>query len=377
MDNYIDPNEILKDNKTDWREIYDRNLSPYEATYRLIGGCVALPEYQTQLPNLAIHVWTNVKWAQVLPILFCFGREGSGKSNTARICGYLHNATLFNGKTATFSSMRNHLTKKKYLDEMCEMEADGACLLYDNCMIDTFTGDADKLQLMLAGYNKATDRCAIAVPGAGENMEFRTAATRIIGSVEPIHAAYELRELRRRMTYSFHETLDYLPRKSTDFYDSMGAYDIDTVNWDGFDDVYHGFWGNRANCLTYAQYLKRLRRPKAIESRQWEYCKYLIATGLAIGAWSEPSEAYRYYEGYFEFVSSKIEHSEGTLEVYVRDFLDSLDHPLEFDNSLLMAHLTQKIEAKYFLEKPKSKELEGAFMAKSYKLSKGKWVKQG
>ncbi|MEO1351053.1 MAG: hypothetical protein AAFW84_19975 [Cyanobacteria bacterium J06635_15] len=377
MDNYIDPKELLGEIQQNWRDVYDSSVSRYEATYRLLGGCVALPEYQTQLPNLVVHLWTNVKWSQVLPILFCYGREGSGKSTALRVCSALHDSELFNGEVSTFASMRNHLMQKKYIDESMEFEADGACLLYDNCGVDTFAKDADKLNLMLGGYNKATDSCSIAIPGAGENMVFRTAATRIISSVEPIHAAYQLREFRRRMTYCFHETLDYLPQESIDFYEACGAHDIDTINWSGFDDVYHNFWGNKANCMVYAQHLKRMRRPKAIESRQWEYTKYLIATGLAIGAWSDTTEAYRYYEGYFEYVKASTSSSEGTLEVYAREFLAKLEEPESFENSLLMQHLEQKVREKYFLEKPKAKEIESTFLARGYKLSKGVWHKQG
>lgn len=377
MENYIDPKELLGEIQQSWKDIYNPTLSRYEATYNLLGGLVALPDYKIQLPNLVVHLWTNVKWAQVLPILFCFGREGSGKSTALRICSKLHDAELFNGETSTFASMRNELQLKKFIDESNEYEADGACLLYDNCGIDTFAKDADKLNLMLGGYNKATDSCSIAIPGAGENMVFRTAATRIISSVEPIHAAYQLREFRRRMTFCFHETLDYLPKESLGFYESLGAHDIDSINWAGFDDVYHGFWGNRANCLTYAQHLKKMRRPKGIESRQWEYCKYLIATGLAIGAWRDTSEAYRYYEQYFEYVKASTSSSEGTLEVYAREFLEALGNPESFENSLLIQHLDSKVKAKYFLEKPKAKEIESVFLSCGYKLSKGEWHKQG
>lgn len=363
MDGYIDPSELLGDVLIPWLELWDGSASIYGATEKLIKSCLVIPDSRIQLPNLVTHLWTNVKWCNVLPILFCYGREGSGKSTAIRICSALHGVPIFNGQVTTFAAIRNYLNNEKYLDDSCNLEADGPCLLYDNCMIDTFTGDADKLQLMLSGYNKATDTCSIAKAGEGQNMTFRTAATRIISSVEPIHSEYALREMRRRMTFCFHETLDFL---DDDDLAGYGGIDLDNVDFKGFDGIYHNFWGDRGNCMLYAASLKGLRRPKSIPSRQWEFAKYLIAVGLTIGAFEDRASAYAYYSEYFQWVESRIKALKEPIEVFVMEFLERLTNKDYFENATLKAYFDGKVKSGHVLEKPRPKQIEGMLKKHRY-----------
>jgi len=314
---YLDPKIIYAEELQSWRELWDRDLSLYANVLNLCQQSIALPKQKLQLPIAVVYMLIPSKWAKVLPILFCCGDRGTGKTTIAIIASKLHGQSQLFSAADTFASIRNALDSMRWIDpESKDYEKDGVILCWDNIHKETLLRDPKIYQMFLFGYNRNSERILIA-GSDGTNREYRVFCPKIISSVQPLHAYYEFEELKRRLLIICHKQYEKLSEQDKaelplDFNISTARIDLDAVDWTGIEHEFFSFWNNEAICKQYARYRTSITRkgkkdwhlPSVITGEKWTICIDLIATGLSVGAWQTIQEAIDHLAEYFEWIDS-------------------------------------------------------------------------
>jgi hypothetical protein len=369
---YLDPSILTNAIHDDWKDLVNPQDSLVNQFLSIGKRCVALPDADMQWPLIAAFVMSNPKWCQCLPALFLYGKEGSGKSQLGTLIAEFRESEIFNAKSSP-TSVRNSLHERKYIPDTEEsQEQDGAMLFIDNVYINTFLNPSQDLltQIFLGGYKKKTDTVSIAIPGAGGNKRFRTFANRVISSVDPIHASYELRELARRLVLVKLQKLEDI--KDCDF-NLETALNVEKINFEGFFDSYWEFWNKPSTINDLIISHKSIaRRPSKFPSDRWEQFKDLIATGLTCGLWKEKGEAIDYCLSYLEWMSNFL--SEKT---QLEQFLDSWINGIALvSQSSITSKIAEWKESGAIYQKPRQRELDSAMLKLGYKLDRDVWIKE-
>lgn len=383
----MDISAILDSYSDKWSDHWDNSLSPYENSCNLLSRAVALPCADIQLPIAIAYAWTNAKWARCLGIHLAYGPEGSGKSTVAKFARGLREGIAF-GDGSTIASIRNYLQQVKYMsDEDGPItELDGAALVLDNVYSSTFQGSDNKLRsLILCGYKKADDRLTIASPGTGENIEFRTFSTKLISSVDPIHECHDLRELKRRLVFTFHEKWEKMNDSERPKFDMTERIDFDELDWTGmFQEVYLPVYGTGAGQMgqlnvheygKFKQSLKRSKRwPEVVTSERKEIMIDLLCAGRVIEAWDSTKSAIEVAAAYWEFVNSRVGSQKSDLEQVLIEFLSIFEEASSQTGQeckVPTSAINKEIETRWnngnFLERPRAKDVRDILLKRGYR----------
>jgi hypothetical protein len=320
---YLDPKVFYAESLDSWEDLWNRELTIFQNLKNIVSSAVFLPDSEIQIPVAIAYLMTSQKWAKILPLMLCYGREGTGKSTLTKLASHLRSSEIL-GQSSTFASIRNELNNSRWLDEECEFEKDGATLLFDNVYCSTFTQNPQLLALILSGYDKSSDKLMIA-SAMGENIIFRTFSSKIISSVEPLWLDAKLKELSRRLLIIRHQRIEDLGA-----IDLEGKIDLDSISWDGFSSIYFDFWSSKTNVERYVNTRKMLTRrgkkpftiPDTLSSNIWAISIDLIATGISVGAWMEPQESIDHLSEFFKLQTEKLAASESSILTFLRWFIN-------------------------------------------------------
>ncbi|NJN09248.1 MAG: hypothetical protein HC815_15150 [Richelia sp. RM1_1_1] len=321
---YLDPRLYYANELDNWTKLWCHDTSFYHNFENIIDECVYFPNREAVLPLVTIYSLVPSKWSKVLGILMCYGREGSGKSTVSHLACKFHGQKQTFSATDTFASIRNSLDKMRWLTSDKQFEKEGAILCWDNIHSSTLTENKAIYQMLLFGYNRASEKISIA-NSSGENLDFYVFSPKILSTVDPIHLDTRFRELHRRIyliphkPYKMFTAHDKEPYQHRTIEDRL---DLDSICWDGIEDKFHQFWGDKGNCAKYAklrtsltrknsQYSKNL--PKSITSERWTITIDLIVTGIVTGKWSSPIEAIEYFDTYWQYIDSEMIESSATI----------------------------------------------------------------
>lgn len=264
---YIDPKALYAESLDSFETHWDDYATIWDNTANLFNHSVLLPDHREQSPILISYLLVNQKWSKTLPILFLYGKEGSGKSQVIKLAAQLHDSTIL-GSDSTFASVRNELTRMKWLDldEDKEVHRDGALLLFDNVYPSTFLNDEKLYSMILRSYEAENDTVLIAGP-MGENIKFKTFTSKIISSVQPFGATHALRELNRRMIVIRTKALrDMVAGEVTDDI-SDNMLDLDSINFEGLNWKYVQFWNDASVCMNYVKQRQLLTRSNGVAQK--------------------------------------------------------------------------------------------------------------
>ncbi len=345
---YLDPKAMYANALDSWEELWDDSISIFWNTKNILEQIVWLPNPKILNTLVAIYILAPTKWTKILPILFCYGEQGSGKSSTSIFANLLHGYTQTFSSADTFASIRNSLDNMRWIDpELKELEKEGAILCWDNINKETLLRDIKLYNMLLFGYNRSTEKVQIANMD-GTNKEYKVFCPKILSSIESIHLDYQFSELRRRMMVIPHkqfEKFNYLDKeyyRGRDF--DLEKLDLDSISWEGIETKFLQFWSNVDTCKEYVMYRKILTKrgnkpfeiPDSISSTQWTISIDLICTGLVLKAFDSINHALEFFAKYWEY--SKVEiYSEfsATLE-HLRSFIGDETESLKECNRLLV-----------------------------------------
>jgi hypothetical protein len=332
-DDYIDPKEIYAGQMDSWVDYWDDSLSLHGNVKELLDASVWLPNKKIMSTLASTYILIPTKMSFVVPIMFCWGDKGSGKSTLSLLANSIRGFNQLFSPNDTFASIRNALDTMRWIDPFTkEFEREGALLAWDNINEETLKRDPKIYQLLLYGYNRRTDRVSIASKN-GENKEFNVFCPKILSSVEPLHIRTEFSELNRRILIIPHKPFEKFSNEELEDYKdadiNADKLDIDSIHWEGVHENFYNFWNNLHHCTTYATWRKQLTKktkkgfklPKVYSSSRWTICVDLIATGLTLGVWDSPQEAIDFIAEYWQYMDEKyLKISSATLG-YLSEFI--------------------------------------------------------
>jgi hypothetical protein len=324
---YISSSELYSEMLDSWDTLWNKKLGLYENIKNIVSQSTFLPNPGC-IPLVTIYCLMPSKWAKIAGILFSCGDEGSGKSTIAKLANKIHGYKSTFSPADTFSSVRNALEGRKWVDEERTIEKEGVILCWDNIDAATFQREPRLYQLLLVGYDSSTSTMAIANQD-GTNKFFDVFCPKIISSVQPLHFKSDFKELRRRMLVIPHKKLSrFTPYElSIQKLNFDERLDIDSVSWNGIEKEFHNFWNSLDNCRTYVSFRKllsvknTLKLPAIINADRWAISKDILCTGLTLKVWKDLNEAIDYIASYWHYCEDVI-YKEGsaTLE-HLRQFI--------------------------------------------------------
>ncbi|MBE9059304.1 hypothetical protein [Sphaerospermopsis sp. LEGE 08334] len=252
---YINPKDFMVDLLPTWKSLITNDSEPLGVQLQQVIGNFVWYSNPDLYQIVCSYMMLSQKWCKVVPIMFCYGLPGSGKSTISILTAYLHNQEYTFSSSDTFPSIRNSLDHLRWIDEDKQYEKDGAILCWDNLGSHDLRRDPRLLQLLLFGYNRSTDKVMIA-NNDGTNKVFHVFCPKVISSVEPLHQDVDFQELHRRFLIINHKKVDGL---------NINLESINDYDFSDFAEFYFDFWHNKLNCIQYVS-----RRKQFSSNKQWK-----------------------------------------------------------------------------------------------------------
>jgi hypothetical protein len=292
----------LTSSECNFVDLGDSETVGKEAVTALRSVTAGLKDWEYKI--LASAALSNSILCNVLPIIQLIGEAGSGKSQLLIAISEISGHQLMSGQS-TGASLKNYINQVRWSDPETKTKEKRCVLLIDNLNEDTFKKE-EYLSSFLNGYNRRTDRTYIS-DGRGENIEFRTFCLKIYTTIWENTST----ELKRR-TIS-------IRTKKTAVLDKV--LDIEEVNWRKIRIDIADFWQQLNNWQIFIearQAITSIRKP-GLSKENWTLMRDLLATGVCVGIWENPSEA---IEETFHWLSDAIKSRMTILESILIDAIE-------------------------------------------------------
>ena len=392
---------FLNESTDSYETVWNNSLTYPENIIELIKNSILLPNSKIQIPIIASYILIPSAMAKILPILFCYGSEGTGKTNICKIAKFIHGVDI-EGSTTTFAGLRNILKERKYYDNDMSKERN-AILIFDDIDEKIFVENPNIYRMLKCSYDRESDTIEISSGTTGTNEKFRTFSTKIIGSYAPLHTLPSLAELHRRMIvikckkdflFNRDELVESLSYQQPGFdYDNPGfnRLDIDSLNFTGLSVKYRNFWEDFDRCCKYASIRKKLvnkrSKPDSIKSYQWIISIDILSTGIASGIWDFAS-GIEHLEAYWQWINNYKDQDVSATFKLLKDFIAiETENITKINNELGFDAVPIRIEPKkikQFLDKcshdgklditPKIQTVLDVMRQLGWRLDKDWWV---
>jgi hypothetical protein len=188
-----------QNSRVSWRHLtssgYQNN--PADVLSKLFDKMLYLPDSDVQMPMLLALSLTPSALCDTLPVLFCFGRSGTGKSLTIKVlCKFWGTVSLM--ASTTPPALRNQISSK------------GEGRHEKNCFI-AWSDFSESLitatiEAILKAYSRAESIVMMSGPEKdGTNQEFCCFGLKAVSSTNPIFAIPRWREMGRRFALTYTE----------------------------------------------------------------------------------------------------------------------------------------------------------------------------
>ena len=327
---------LFADEQDNWLEYWDDNRSIPDNFQKIITKIVILPGGKPAYDIATAYLMIPSQVARIIPILFCHGQRGSGKSTLGLLINAIRGNDFVVSPSDTFASIRNQLNQVHLLDSGSLNPT--SCIVWDNVSPETLLlgGDKRLYNMILAGYNRATSQISIAYTD-GTNMTFQVFSPKVISSVYPLQSINGLEELARRLLILPHKPISEFHRSEILALESLGVnlnedlLATDSICWDGIDNVLSVYWSDRSNVMRFVRYRSILSRPQKnkltvptllSKDARYQTCIDVLATGVSTGLWSDCQSAIDALAEHITSVESSL-GSESPLASKLRDFLEN------------------------------------------------------
>lgn len=385
--------------------IWDNELTYSENIINLINQSVLLPNAKIQVPIIASYILIPSALAKILPILFCYGAENTGKSTIGKIASYIHGVDI-ESSTTTFAGLKNALTQRKYYDGDLNKERN-TILIFDDIDAKLFIEKPDLYRMFKCGYDRATDTIEVSSNTIGTNLKFKTFCPKIFSSYQPLHLSTAFPELQRRMlvinfkkieNFTNNELIESLSYQQPNYDKSHPKFeklDIDSIEWKGLSSKFLEHWENYDRCYQYMTLRKDLAsakkryKPDCIESHQWLISIDLLCSGIVSGIWKNTTEAIENITNFWMVVKAKKNADTSATVKLLYDFIEAeIAQAKKVNNELGYEAIKEKIEPKKlkkFIQKcidngeldisPKISTIVDIMRQLGWKLDKDGWIR--
>lgn len=332
MDEKIDYGQYRALAFDDTEEVYDPSRPLAWNLQRLFTEGLAMPHQNTQLPVLVSYMLIPTAMADIVPVAFLQGGEGSGKSTATILASHLHNSAIQTAAT-TFAALRNHINAMRWADPDYMEGERNYILLWDNVNRETLESE-QIYTLLLCGYNRKTDEINISA-GSGANQTFKVFGTKILSSIHPLFTQSKYAELIRRLVvFRFKKwerfTEDELADSPPDF-DLSNRLDFDAIDLAPLKAHFDAFWKVEQHLCEYVTWKKRLKArkksfkvPECIDSHKWTISIDILVTGLVTGVFSDLDDGLTSLGRYWQWHKDNVLSSWGVTHKLLQRAIDEL-----------------------------------------------------
>jgi hypothetical protein len=327
---------------------------------------------------LAAYITVPSAICSSLPILFCHGRSGTGKSQLGKLVAKLWNVRILS-PADTFASIRNELETSK--QGMVEIPREGSDLtdikrverhcfmVWDDIDPSILTVKPDIFRLLKVGCDRSTSIMSVSSTEAGKNLEFNCFAPKMFSSVSPLFNLKEFQELNRRMLI--------VPHKQTSFQsEHLEDYDLKELGKE-----IRKFWDYEAAKNLYLEkrkYRQRVKSSTRIPASSIFLLGDLIAAGVASGVWSSVDIAIKDMELFFQNQKEYAEKDVDAFQVLIEEYCREKEREgcTSVNNTLLTQKRDFWLKEGYLTERPARGELATIMRGLGYFLDKINWIKE-
>lgn len=312
-------------------DMWDASVSLSTNLSKLIRESTILPYADIQVPLICAYTLIPSAMATIVPVLFLWGSEGSGKSSLGSlICG-VHNTSII-GAATTYAAVRTEVNNQRWLyPQYCQGEQN-YCLVFDNVNRETLQNE-NLYTFFLNGYNRKTDVISIS-SGTGTNTSFRVFGTKVISSIYPLFAQSRYAELNRRTMVVKCKKIEKMslaelqlsnPQDKTNI---TNRFDPDAWDLSILNQEFKSLWETESNLIEYSSVKRELSRrkksftiPAIIDGTKWTVAVDLIATGIVTGIWQSIEEAVEFIASYWHWHKLNVMSEHGATYKILQDFI--------------------------------------------------------
>lgn len=376
-----------------WSDLWDKDFDVAENIQ------IILPKvfkcHEDYYPLIISYLLCNSAISRVLPILFVYGRKGSGKSTLGYFAGKLWGIEV---KTSadTVASIRYYLDRhrktfilvpdpkepSKTIPKAVEKHA---ALILDDIDDKTFLDKPDLYRMFKCGYDRNSS--VVSLMNLERQIEqFETFSAKILSSIKPLHTDMRFDELHRRMLIVNTSPIENY--QILDLGRNPDFIQLNDYNWSGFEENYQQLWASERIANRFIVARKSLSpRKLPFNPSQKTLVLDLMATSLAVGLFIEYAECINYFGHYFERLAkltSNVSPIVDLLTEHLKRHYDKLSGSAKQMNQPLPRMEIQASELKntcefwydraFIEERIGNKELGLLMRQLGYTLDRGTWV---
>lgn len=322
---YVDFAKYRTASLESYKTLWDYDLNFAENTRNILEQLVILPQKSLQLPVLLSTLLAPTPMCNVLPIIFCVGEAGSGKSTIGIFFSLVYGCSVINASSSP-ASIRNLCQQLRFGTGEDEKPY---LLIWDDIKSSVFLDQPVIYSIFRSGYERKSDLVTIAGQD-GVNMEYRVFGGRLTSSIEPIFNHWKLSELQRRtFPVIFKRFKDFSQEErleagiDDDLFDVEDKLDLNDYDWDGLHTEYLNFWRDEERLLLMSATRTKLSKTKRLKDKL-KGCYILsrdpIGCGVAMGLFSL-DEGVEIFSTYYEKIARKQFKSLSSLESVLSEFI--------------------------------------------------------
>lgn len=312
-----DYSKFRQKNLDNWRDIFAGHINPGKLLEDVISRLVLLPDAEVQVPVLAAYLAIPTCLTSTIPILFCQGVSGSGKTQILELAKITWNLSLILTANTTGVALRNDIKELKYWDpENSAHEKLIHGIVFDDLSAGQFILNPYLYSLLKAGYKRGADTIKIADKD-GKNFTFRVFGGRAFSSITPFDSLPEYSELHRRLL-TIKTALD---KRAI-------VLNPEWIDWRGFHQNLFDFWDDESNtelfCETYISIEKLIAKGKLpLHSHHASISGAILAAGIVSGVWASQEDAIEGMKSYWSLISEKRTYMQSSTLREIKEYVDN------------------------------------------------------
>lgn len=303
---YFNYADIRTSDIDDWKVVtgYQGDLN-IDIFRNLLEQAIKLPYPDIQSNILLSAILTPSALANMLPIVFAFGKSGSGKSQISNLV-----TKIWGGKpaigTTSFSTLRRMIGSISTINEGGTIIDLNNALAWDDLSPELLRNE-HTFSLFKSACNRATSIYRMPKSQTDtEMLEIQCFGQRYFSSIHPFFNMSEFVELNRRLIIIECHKSD----------NAEGTIDFESINWEGLPRCINHFWEihSREYASTRKEIVSYGKKNKVLLPERQALCTDLLTAGMVFKVWDNLPIAYSALKAFFTHTDEMVSNYQTQLK---------------------------------------------------------------